>query len=79
MPDELICNIACGERVSIIGIVDRINRILETNIRPNFVGARVGDVKHSLADITLARKALDFEPKVDLEEGLRRTISWIKR
>jgi UDP-glucose 4-epimerase len=40
--------------------------------------ARTGDVKHSLADITLARKALGYEPSVPFEEGLRRTVQWYK-
>jgi nucleoside-diphosphate-sugar epimerase len=39
---------------------------------------RVGDVKHSLADITLAEKFLGYESKVDLREGLQRTIKWWK-
>ena len=39
---------------------------------------RVGDVKHSLADITLARKFLGYESKVGLREGLQRTIDWWK-
>ena len=39
---------------------------------------RVGDVKHSLADITLAREFLGYESKVSLREGLQRTIDWWK-
>ncbi|HXX27148.1 MAG TPA: SDR family oxidoreductase [Terriglobales bacterium] len=40
---------------------------------------RPGDVKHSLADLSLARKHLGYEPIVGLEEGLRRTIEWYRR
>jgi nucleoside-diphosphate-sugar epimerase len=41
--------------------------------------ARVGDVRHSLADITMARELLGYESKVDLREGLKRTIDWWKQ
>ena len=39
---------------------------------------RAGDIKHSLADITLARKHLGYEVEVDFQEGLRRTVEWYK-
>jgi UDP-glucose 4-epimerase len=39
---------------------------------------RAGDVKHSLADLSRAQKHLGYKPKVDFEEGLRRTIEWYK-
>ena len=39
---------------------------------------RTGDIKHSLADITLAEKHLDYKPTVDFEEGLRRTVAWYR-
>jgi len=39
---------------------------------------RPGDVRHSLADISLARKELGFDPQVDLEEGLREYMDWAK-
>ena len=39
---------------------------------------RAGDVKHSLADMSLAEKHLGYKPKVDFEEGLRRTIEWYR-
>jgi UDP-glucose 4-epimerase len=39
---------------------------------------RAGDIKHSLADIDLARKHLGYEVQVDFQEGLRRTVEWYK-
>jgi nucleoside-diphosphate-sugar epimerase len=39
---------------------------------------RAGDVKHSLADLSLAKKHLRYEPKVGFEEGLQRTIEWYR-
>jgi nucleoside-diphosphate-sugar epimerase len=39
---------------------------------------RSGDVKHSLADLSRAEKHLGYTPKVDFEEGLRRTVEWYR-
>jgi nucleoside-diphosphate-sugar epimerase len=47
-------------------------------VTAEYLEPRVGDVKHSLADITMARELLAYESKVDLREGLSRTIDWWK-
>lgn len=73
VPQGLVCNIACGERVSIIDLIDRINSIMGTDVKPEFTENRAGDVKHSLADITVARDTFGYAPSITLEEGLRRT------
>jgi len=39
---------------------------------------RAGDVKHSLADISLAEKHLGYKPEIDFEEGLKRTVEWYR-
>jgi UDP-N-acetylglucosamine/UDP-N-acetyl-alpha-D-glucosaminouronate 4-epimerase len=39
---------------------------------------RVGDVRHSLADITRAQELLGFDPVIELREGLQRTVDWWK-
>lgn len=44
-------------------------------IKPQFTVERVGDVRHSLPDITTAQRVLGYKLLVDFEEGLRRTIS----
>lgn len=72
-PDGLVCNIACGERVSILDLISLINAILGADVKPEFVESRAGDVKHSLADIGLAHETFGYAPRVSLEEGLRRT------
>ncbi|MGC2208465.1 MAG: LPS biosynthesis protein WbpP, partial [Candidatus Korobacteraceae bacterium] len=43
-----------------------------------YAPARAGDIAHSLADISLARAALGYEPKVNFHEGLRRTLLWYR-
>jgi len=49
-----------------------------SELQPDYREPRVGDVRHSLADTSRARQWLDYEPKVDLREGLLRTIDWWK-
>jgi UDP-glucose 4-epimerase len=71
-------NVACGEQVSVNAIIRRINELLGKDIKPNYVPPRAGDVKHSLADIRLARKLIGYEPQVSFEEGLRLAIDYYK-
>lgn len=71
-------NVACGESYDLLQVVDGINKALGTNIKPNFEPARVGDVRDSLADISLAHKLLNYQPTVDFEEGLKRTVDYYR-
>ncbi len=71
-----IFNIACGERTNLIQVLDLLSGIFSKRIEPRFAPARAGDVKHSLADITLAKDILEYEPQIYFEEGLRRTVEW---
>jgi len=73
-----IFNIACGKRTTINDLAGTIKSLLDSSLKPIHSQARQGDVRHSLADITKARRILGYEPKVDLEAGLRRTIEWMK-
>lgn len=67
-------NVACGDSISVNQIVVRINELLGKNIRPVYVDPRPGDVRHSTADIRLAKELLGFEPQVSFEQGLKRAI-----
>ncbi|MBN2331330.1 MAG: SDR family oxidoreductase [Candidatus Aenigmarchaeota archaeon] len=71
-------NIACQQGTTVNGLVDEINGILGTSIKPKHAGPRQGDVRDSVADIALARKELGYEPKVGLREGLEMTIESFK-
>jgi UDP-glucose 4-epimerase len=57
-------NVACGRRVSLNEMVHALRRILGTEITPRHAERRPGDVEHSLADIDLARRVLDYVPRV---------------
>jgi UDP-glucose 4-epimerase len=59
-------------------LVGGINKALGTKLEPNFEAARVGDVRDSLADISVARKLLKYEPTVGFNEGLKRTVEFYR-
>lgn len=69
-----VFNIACGERTSLNEIVERLAALTGERIEPLYTDPRPGDVRHSLADISRAREVLGYDPAVDFEEGLRRTL-----
>jgi nucleoside-diphosphate-sugar epimerase len=69
-----VFNIACGQRFTLLDLVGAINTILGCKITPRFEKERIGDVKHSLADIEKARQKLGFAPSVSFEAGLRKLI-----
>lgn len=71
-------NVACGESFDLLQLMNGINAALGTKVDPVFEPARAGDVRDSLADISLARKLLNYEPVVGFEEGLRRTVEFYR-
>jgi UDP-glucose 4-epimerase len=73
-----VYNIACGECFTLLDLLNEVGRILDKKPEPVFEPPRPGDVKHSLADISLAKEHLSFEPKVSFAEGLRRTVPWFR-
>ncbi len=72
-PGEVF-NIACGKKVTINELVERLNKILQTRIEPAYQSPRKGDVRHSLADISQARKTLHYSPEIGFDEGLEKTV-----
>jgi len=73
-----VVNIACGEKVTVNEIIALINEMVGKKVVPHYAPARAGDVKHSLADITAARKLIGFEPGVLFRDGLQRAIAWYR-
>lgn len=71
-----VINAACGTSYSLLDLLRIIGQELGKPANPIFEPARAGDVRHSLADISLARELLGYEVTVGFEEGLRRTIQW---
>jgi UDP-glucose 4-epimerase len=73
-----VFNIACGHRTSLLELVDQINGLLGTKIKPVHEPARPGDVKHSQADISPAQSELGYAPKVPIEQGLRQCLDYFR-
>jgi len=74
-----VINVANGERVTLNELLSELKQLTgRTDVTAEYREPRVGDVRHSLADITLARELLGYESKVDLREGLQRTLDWWK-
>lgn len=74
-----VINIACGIETSLNELVEKINKSLSKKIKPTYNPERAGDVKHSLADITKAKKLISYEPIVSFDEGLEKTIEFYKK
>lgn len=74
-----VINIACGERRSINDLVKSLNEILGVNYNPIYKEERIGEVKHSLDDISKSKRLLRYEPEIDLFLGLKRTIVFYKQ
>jgi UDP-glucose 4-epimerase len=72
-------NIACGGRVSLNQLLAILKEILDVKIDAVYEAPRKGDVKHSLADIRRAKKMLNYVPKVDIREGLEKTVEYFRK
>jgi nucleoside-diphosphate-sugar epimerase len=73
-----VFNVATGTRFSLNETFRILSRIIGYSEEPRYAPPRAGDVKHSLADISRTQAALGYQPTVDFENGLRRTIEWYK-
>jgi len=73
-----VVNIACGEKITVNGIIGMINEIVGKDVKPKYEPPRAGDVKHSLADISAARQLIGFEPVILFREGLEKAITWYR-
>ena len=71
-------NIAYGGREYLIDIYYSLTKALGVNIEPNFGPDRKGDIKHSNADISKARKLLGYDPEYDFARGLAEAIEWYR-
>ena len=72
-----VMNVANGERITLNQLLQDLKDLTgKHDVSAEYLDARAGDVKHSLADISRAREFLNFEPEVDLRTGLRLTMDW---
>ena len=71
-----VINVGCGEGLTLNRLIRFLEEILQVQAVVDYEPPRRGDVRHSLADISLARDILGYQPKVTVVEGLRRTVDF---
>lgn len=73
-----VYNIACGEQTSLLQLFEALKKQAGSGLNPLHGPDRIGDVKHSLADISKARSVLGYNPAVSVMDGLATTFEWYK-
>ncbi|UCD71917.1 MAG: SDR family oxidoreductase [Syntrophobacterales bacterium] len=74
-----VFNIATGKRISINQLYRELLNALGKEISPIYASPRQGDIKHSLADITMAKAKMKFSPHFDIGSGLRECLRWYRK
>jgi len=73
-----VFNVGAGDRISVLQLAAKVLELLESDLSPEHVPARAGDVRDSLADIEKARRILGYDPTVDALSGLEKAIGWYR-
>jgi len=71
-----VMNVSCGGRYTLLDLIKELEILLDKPIEVHHTDPRPGDVKHSQADITRARKLLGYKPLVGFQDGLAKTVAW---
>ncbi len=71
-------NVAGGQSISLLQLVEELNRLTGQKLQPVFEPMRAGDVRSSLADVSSAKKALNYATTVGWEDGLKRTLDFYR-
>jgi UDP-glucose 4-epimerase len=74
-----VYNIGTGRSVTLLDLVAALNRQLGTKLTPKHGPERTGDIRHSRADISRARRDLGYEPAILFEDGLKETLRWYRQ
>jgi UDP-N-acetylglucosamine 4-epimerase len=74
-----VFNVACGEEYSLSYIVQVLKELTKSDVTPNYDKERLGDIKHSRADISRIQTELRYTPNVKFEEGLKIYYNWLKK
>ncbi|HTL10534.1 MAG TPA: NAD-dependent epimerase/dehydratase family protein, partial [Chitinophagaceae bacterium] len=76
--EHSVVNIAVGEATSLNQLWTMISSIAGTTLQPVYREERVGDVKHSLADVSKARSMIGYQPTIDIQRGLELAVEWYR-
>lgn len=73
-----VFNVACGTTTSVLDIVNGINRILGTKIKPEYAPKRRGDVRKTYASVKKMKHLLKIRKQINFYGGLKRTVEWFR-
>jgi UDP-glucose 4-epimerase len=73
-----VFNVGCGDQVSVNRLVKMLKEITGAEVDPVYEAPRPGEVRHSQASIEKARDAFGYQPQVEIQEGLQRTVEWFE-
>jgi UDP-N-acetylglucosamine 4-epimerase len=73
-----VFNVAVGDNYSLNRTISMLSEISEKQITPLFLEGRLGDVKHSLANIELIKEKLSYSPTISFSDGLKLVYAWYK-
>lgn len=74
-----VFNVGCGKEYSILDLLKTVEKIIGKPISYTCSEARKGDVRRTLADVSLAEKLLGYKASIGFEEGLEKTTEWFKK
>jgi nucleoside-diphosphate-sugar epimerase len=74
-----VVNIACGARYTVNTLFAHLKNLMGVSLSAQHSHPRPGDIRHSLADISKARKLMGYRPETTFEEGLRKTVAWFQK
>ncbi|MCX8072612.1 MAG: SDR family oxidoreductase [Candidatus Binatia bacterium] len=74
-----VFNVACNERHSVLEIARLVGELVGRTVKIEHTAPRAGDVRHTQASIEKAARLLHYRPKVGFEEGMRRTVDWLRQ
>ena len=69
-------NLATGTGTTILSVVEKINQTFGNKSKINITNPRTGEVIKYVADISKAKQKLGYDPKVSIEEGIKRSVEW---
>lgn len=72
-----VLNFGAGRAITVLEMIEQLERALGVTAERDFQAPRVGDVPRTLADVSAARKALGYQPRVPFEEGIDRFVAWL--
>src|ERR1700756_1430460 len=78
LPKHTVMNIALGGTISVNEIFNHISKLLNSDIKPQYLSERPGEIKNSFANINLAKQTIGFAPVTTLQQGLEKTVNWFK-